>query len=134
MISGYLIDTTLVVPYFGDDRDAIDLLKRLAPRGVAVSILVYLEVYQGVIESPDPVEARRRFDAFFSGLPILPVSPAGARRCAELRPLLKRQGKSPRRRAFDLVIAATALEHGLALVTHNTQDYRDIPDLVLYPL
>jgi predicted nucleic acid-binding protein len=126
----YLIDTTVLIPYFAGDQNARNLIKRLLTDGIAVSILAYLEAYQGVIESADPVEARRKFDAFFDGVPILPVSPAVARRCAELRSLLKRQGKNPRRRAFDLVIAATALEHGLALVTHNEQDYRDIPDLI----
>jgi predicted nucleic acid-binding protein len=32
------------------------------------------------------------------------------------------------------VIAATAIEHGLALVTRNLKDFRDIPELLLYPL
>jgi predicted nucleic acid-binding protein len=35
-------------------------------------------------------------------------------------------------RAFDLVLAATALEHGLTLATRNTKDYADIPALALY--
>jgi predicted nucleic acid-binding protein len=65
---------------------------------------------------------------------MLPVSPAVARRCAEIRSLLKRQGKQPRKRAFDLVIAATALEHGLELVTHNPRDFRDIPGLTRYQI
>ena len=130
----YLIDTTVLIPYFADDQAAADLLKRLTHDGIAVSILAYLEAYQGAIERPDPAEAQRKFDAFFGGVPILPVSPAVARRCAEVRSLLKRQGKSSRRRAFDLVIAATALEHGLALVTHNARDYQDIPDLLLYQI
>lgn len=128
----YLIDTTVLSPYFARNQAAIDLLKQLTPDGIAVSILAYLEAYQGVIERPDPVASRRRFDAFFRSVPILPISPAVARRCAEIRSMLKKQGRSPRRRAFDLVIAATALEHGLAVVTHNTQDYQDIPNLVRY--
>lgn len=37
-----------------------------------------------------------------------------------------------RNRAFDLVIAATAIEHGLQLVTHNLADFADVPDLALY--
>jgi tRNA(fMet)-specific endonuclease VapC len=125
----YLIDTTVLIPYFAGDQDARNLIKRLLPDGVAASILAYLEAYQGVIECSEPVDARRKFDAFFDDVSILPISPAVARRCAELRSPLKRQGKNPRRRAFDLVIAATALEHDLALVTHNVHDYRDIPGL-----
>jgi tRNA(fMet)-specific endonuclease VapC len=32
---------------------------------------------------------------------------------------------------WDLVIAATALVHNLTLVTHNTPDDRNIPNLIL---
>ncbi len=99
-----------------------------------MSILSYLEVYQGAIEEADPEAAKRQISAFFRDIPVLPVSPAVARRCAEIRSLLKSQGKNPRKRAFDLVIAATALEHGLELVTHNTKDFQDIPDLVRYQM
>jgi predicted nucleic acid-binding protein len=35
-------------------------------------------------------------------------------------------------RALDLIIAATTLEYGLTLVTKNTDDFKDIPDLTLY--
>jgi predicted nucleic acid-binding protein len=130
----YLLDTTVISPYFANQPQAIALLKQLTPDGIAVSILSYLEAYQGVIENADPQRSQRKFNAFFRTAPILPVSPAVARRCAEIRSFLKKQGKNPRRRAFDLVIAATALEHGLALVTHNTQDFQDIPNLNRYQI
>lgn len=65
----YLIDTTVLIPYFAGDQRAIDLLKRLAPARIAVSILSYLEAYQGAIEQPDPQEAKRKLTAFFNGVP-----------------------------------------------------------------
>jgi predicted nucleic acid-binding protein len=34
----------------------------------------------------------------------------------------------------DLIIAATALEYGLTVVTRNVHDYRDIPGLSLHLL
>ena len=37
-------------------------------------------------------------------------------------------------RVADAVIAATALEHDLALVTRNVRDFRDVASLVLAPL
>ncbi len=128
----YLLDTTVLSPYFAGNPQARLFLRQLAPDGFAVSILSYLEAYQGVIENADPEKAVRRFNAFFRTAQILPISPAVARRCAEIRSALKRQGKNPRKRAFDLVIAATALEHGLEVVTHNTQDFADIPGLTLH--
>lgn len=70
----YLIDTTVLVPYFARDQTARDFLHLLEAEGIAVSILAYLEAYQGVVEDPDPAIAQQRFDAFFQGVPILPVS------------------------------------------------------------
>ena len=130
----YLLDTTVLIPYFAGDRRAATLIRDLIPDGIAASILSYLEAYQGAIEEADPEAATRQLNAFFAGIPVLPVSPAVARRCAELRSLLKRQGKQPRKRSFDLVIAATALEHTLELVTHNARDFQDLPGLARYQI
>jgi tRNA(fMet)-specific endonuclease VapC len=127
----YLLDTTIVIPVLASEQNAISLIKGIAPEGYAVSILSYLEAYQGVVEAHNREGAERVFTTFFAEAPILPISPTVARRCAEVRSSLKKQGKSPRRRAFDLVIAATALEHNLVLVTHNTKDFGDIPGLAL---
>jgi len=49
-----------------------------------------------------------------------------------VRSELRRKGRSVRQRAFDIVIAATALTHRLTLVTRNTADYRAIDGLNLY--
>jgi predicted nucleic acid-binding protein len=67
-----------------------------------------------------------------SGVPVLPFDLAIARRTARLRADLAAQGRRTRTRALDLIVAATALEHGLTLVTRNKADYQDIPNLSLY--
>ena len=127
----YLLDATVVIPYLANDSAVTDLLMQLAQDGFALSILVYLAAYEGAVDYPDRAAAQCTFDAFVDDVPILPVSLAVAHRCAGLRAVLKRQGKNLRRCAFDLVIAATALEHGLELVTHNLRDDQDIPGLAL---
>ncbi|GIV79646.1 MAG: hypothetical protein KatS3mg050_4040 [Litorilinea sp.] len=128
----YLIDSDWVIDHLSDVQDAAELLSRLAAEGIAISIITYMEVYQGVIRSPDPVQAQERFDALLEGIVVLPFSLSVARRCAQLRNHLKEQGKRVNARALDLIIAATALEYNLTLVTRNIADYDDIPDLELY--
>jgi predicted nucleic acid-binding protein len=49
-----------------------------------------------------------------------------------MRHALKQTGKRVNSRAFDLIIASTAIEHGLMLVTRNLPDYTDIPELQIY--
>jgi tRNA(fMet)-specific endonuclease VapC len=128
----YLIDSDLVIDHLADDPAARRLLDRLAPDGLTISMITYLEVYQGILVSPDPDQAQARLDAFLAAVPIVPFSTPVARRCARLRVELQRQGKRVRSRALDLLTAATALEHELTLVTRNLADYTDIPALALY--
>jgi predicted nucleic acid-binding protein len=128
----YLIDSDWLVDLLADVPKALDLLQHLADEGVAMSIVSYMEVYQGVERSDNPREAETRLEALVESMPLLPISPAVARRCARLREALRREGKHANRRALDLLIAATALEHGLTLVTRNVGDYKDIPGINLY--
>lgn len=93
-----------------------------------------MEIYQGVERAGDPEGAEAELSAFLESVPILPFSPAVARRCARLRESLRRSGRRVNQRALDLIIAATALEHDLTLVTRNQDDYRDIPGLRLYTI
>ena len=128
----YLVDTDLVIDHLADIPEAQQLLDKLAPEGIAISIITYMEAYQGVLRSPRPTSARKQFEAFLETVPVLPFSLAGAERCAQVRETLHREGKRVKARALDLMTAAIALEHGLILVTRNVEDYHDIRGLKLY--
>ena len=127
----YLIDSDRVIPYLHGDPDAVQLLEQLAPQGIGISIITYMEVYDGLAREPNPRRAEADLQAFLTSVPIFPFTLAVARRCAELRQSLRAQGRRVGSRALDLIVAATALEHGLILVTRNVADYRDVPGLQL---
>ena len=128
----YLVDTDWLIDHLANVPEALRLLDRLAQEGIAISIITYMEAYQGVLRSPDPEEAQSKLRAFVDAVPVLPLSAAVAQRCAHLRETMRRQGKRVNARALDLIIASTALEYDLTLVTRNTEDYADVPDLKLY--
>jgi len=128
----YLLDTNWVIFGLINDRAAVDLIDTLMADGVAVSMVTYMEAYQGTLRETTSEAERAAFARFFATVPILPFSAPVARRCAELRHQLKQQGRRVNSRAMDLIIAATALDYGLELVTRNTSDYDDIPGLTLY--
>lgn len=128
----YLVDSDHIIDMLDDVPEIVQKLTDLAKDGLSVSVISYLEAYQGAASDPQPDQAIRKLDGFVGGTLLLPVTPAIARRCALLRKHLAAQGKRIRPRAFDLLIAATALEHDLTLVTHNIKDYNDIPRLKLY--
>ena len=129
----YLVDTDWVIDLLASVPEALQLLDRLAQDGIAISIITYMEAYQGVERSPHPEEAQSKLTAFLNSVPVIPLTPAVAQRCARLRETLRKQGKRVNARSLDLIIAATALEYNLTLVTRNAEDYADIPGLKLYP-
>jgi predicted nucleic acid-binding protein len=115
-----------------DDQLVAERLHVLSSGGLAVSVISYLEAYQGALSDEYPAQAVRKLDNFVTGTLLLPVTSEIAQRCARIRHSLAKQGKSFRARSFDLLIASTALEHGLTLITGNIKDYTDIPRLKLH--
>src|SRR5947207_1217407 len=130
----YLIDADIVIDHLANVQAENQLLEDLAPEGIAISIITYMEAYQGVSRNPHAQTAQKKFQAFLETVPILPFSLSVAQRCALLRERLKQEGKRVKARALDVMNAAIALEHDLELVTRNREDYEDIPDLHLYKL
>ena len=97
---------------------------RLAPGALFLSAITLLELEIGVLqmERRDPVQGallRTWFDDHlqpaFSGR-VLPIDVQVALRCARLH-------VPDRRSERDAMIAATALVHGLTVVTRNVQDF-----------
>jgi tRNA(fMet)-specific endonuclease VapC len=64
-----------------------------------------------------------------SDVDLLEVNHEVARKFGAIRAALLDQGKPTP--DLDLLIAATALEHNLILVTHNVQDFANIPGLTV---
>jgi predicted nucleic acid-binding protein len=100
---------------------------------VAISVVSLTELHFGVLVAPDE-EARanrlKRLGIVESHFDALPFDAAAARECGRLHAAVARRGGQPRRRAFDLAIAATANVHGVPLMTHDVADFQIIEDLV----
>lgn len=125
----YLVDIDRIIDGLTGTADGIALLRGLRPSGLAISINSYVEVVEGIIGSRDRVAAERHFRAFLQGTAVLGIDQAVAERAATIRADLRRRGRPGADRAMDILIAATAIEHDLSLVTRNTRDYHDVPDL-----
>jgi predicted nucleic acid-binding protein len=70
----YLIDSDWVIDHLEDQPDAVRLLASLADDGIAISIVTYMEVFQGVTRSSAQADAAIKLQTFISGVPILPMS------------------------------------------------------------
>ena len=127
----YLLDSDIVIYYSNEDAGIEQLVDRLMADGIAISTVTLMEVLTGVSASPRPFDARTRIEELAGTIPVLPFDHPEARRSALIRRMLQQPGVRVRSRLLDIMIAATALEHGLALATNNDADYRGIPGLVI---
>ena len=99
----------------------------------AISAASLAELHFGVLVAVDDDERARRsqrlgiVEATFDPLP---VDAAVAREWGRLAAAVVRRGGQPRRRALDLVIAATANVHLVPLLTLDPKDFALIADLV----
>jgi toxin FitB len=115
--------------------DTSVLLGAGVPAGVeaAISVASLAELHFGVLVAVDPDERARcaqRLGAIEATFDPLPVDAAVAREWGRLAAAVAERGGRPRRRAVDLVIAATANVHRVPLLTADTADLAIIDDLV----
>jgi tRNA(fMet)-specific endonuclease VapC len=123
----YAIDTNSV-SYFLKGRGRVaDRLLALPPRSVGIPSVVLYELAYGASRAEAPPGLRERLDSLLGFLRVLPFGAGEARAAARIRLDLERAGKpiGP----MDLLIAATALEQGAILVTHNAREFRRVPGL-----
>ena len=99
----------------------------------AISAASLAELHFGVlVAGSDDERARRsqRLGIVEATFDPLPVDAAVAREWGRLAAALVSRGGKPRRRAVDLVIAATANAHQVPLLTLNAKDFNLLADLV----
>ncbi|MDR1280575.1 MAG: PIN domain-containing protein [Opitutaceae bacterium] len=118
-----LVDSSFFIARLGERVDPLAELQRFEIEyEFAINGIVWAEVLRG---RADP-HVRDRFDAAFCTMLFLGLTPAAQRRAARLAWEMDRRGDViplP-----DIVIGATALEHGAAVLTFD-RHYQKIPGL-----
>jgi tRNA(fMet)-specific endonuclease VapC len=93
-----------------------------------ISAITYIELENGVQREPQWAKVRRTaVDQLLKN--VIPLD-FGVNEIAAYRHILEATGYS-RRKTADRMTAATALVHGLPLVTLNGRDFHDVPGLEL---
>lgn len=125
----YLLDSTWSVWWLRGRSTVVEKVRDFEPAGLAISIVTLAELYEGVEGSKDPGASRRGLEDFLGRADVLPFTDEVAQRFGIEAVQLDRLGqKIP---DFDLVIAATALTHGLTLLTADDH-FQRVPGLKIY--
>ena len=112
----YLVDTDVVAGWLKGRQQEITLLRAIAPDGLALSLISYGELYDGIFYSRAPRRSEQVFRQFLRGVEILPLNRSIMKRFARVHGQLRQSSNligDP-----DILIGATALYHGLTIVTY----------------
>jgi len=123
----FLLDTDVAIHL--RDGDSVVTEKVGALDGaVLMSIITRVELEGGVYREPAYAQIKRaRLDAILAAVPTIAFDNAAA----EAYGAIVASAGYSRRKLLDRMIAAQALVHRASLVTMNTDDYSDIPGLLL---
>ena len=125
----YLLETHIISAWARRSHPALmTRMLAVAPSDLAISVLVEHELRYGFARNPW-VKSWPLVEALLALIPSLPLTRPIANRAADLRSDLAAAGTpiSP----YDLLVAATALEHGATLVTNNVREFARVPGLVM---
>lgn len=122
----FLLDTTVVVHHI---RGKQRLQDRFSPGEVTINIITQAELLVGCYKSNQTELELKKITTLSRDLDlkIINLNTKIIDRFAQIRATLEKHGH--RLEDFDLLIAATALEYNLTLLTHNAKHFSRIPKL-----
>lgn len=121
----FLLDSNAVIALMKGHSGFLTRLRQHQPRDFGISTIVAHELFYGAYKGQRTAENLARVDAL--QFEVLDFDREDARLAGELRARLAAAGTPIG--AYDVLIAGQALARGLTLVTHNTGEFRRVPEL-----
>ncbi|GAP97331.1 type II toxin-antitoxin system VapC family toxin [Leptolyngbya sp. NIES-2104] len=126
----YLLDTCVISDFIKGETNTQSRLRQTSPADIAVSSITVMELRYGLALNPQRAQKiEPTIVSLLTSITILPFTAAEAEQAAQIRATLKTQGQQIG--AYDVLIAATALEHNLIMVTSNQREFVRVPNLQL---
>jgi len=115
----YLPDTNILSRIFKGDLEVRKFVESLE---CAIDATVYIECLQGSKANQE----KRIIEKYLMRFPLLPITPESSVRAIDL---IRSYSNSHGLLIGDALIAATALENDLTIVTYNMDDFKFVQDL-----
>ncbi|MGH2461651.1 MAG: type II toxin-antitoxin system VapC family toxin [Chloroflexota bacterium] len=126
----HLIDSDWVADWLKGRPDAIQLLSSLGRGALAISLITFGEIWEGIYFSQNAAGHEKVFRQFLRSVEVVSLTRPIQRRFARIRGELRQRGQLIG--DADLLIAATAIHHRLILITRNVRRFERISDLAMY--
>ncbi|MCG8362626.1 MAG: type II toxin-antitoxin system VapC family toxin [Pseudanabaenales cyanobacterium] len=124
----YLLDTCVISDFIKGEAGTTVRLRQTPPVDIAISAITVMELRYGLAINPQRAQkVEPAISSILSSVTILPFGALEAEQTAQIRAALKSQGQPIG--AYDVLIAATALQHSLVMVTANQREFQRISGL-----
>ena len=120
-----LCDTNILIELYKGNADVIQVLRAIGVNNIAVSVITKAELFYGARNKQELAQISRHLTSCRCYLIDAADSELFIRLMLDYSP-------SHKVSIPDMLIAATAINHGLELYTMNTKDFKFIPDIKLY--
>lgn len=128
----YLVDTDWVILHFRGNQGVARRIEDLTSEGIGLSVVSMGELYEGVYRASDPPGSESALRMILSDIDIVPIDDEVCRiygqqsgRLRALRAANALPGNN------DIWIGATAIRHGLTLLTNNRRHFEGMEGLKL---
>ena len=128
----YLLDTCVITDFIKKDFRTRSNIKRIFPDKLALSIITVFEIKYGIElikETKKGIFVEEMTNELITQINLLYIDEVVAIEAAKIRAELKKEGCiiGP----YDILIAATARAHDLAIVTSNEKEFERVSGLKL---
>jgi len=118
-VSQFLPDTNVFSKIFGNNLLVKNFVESL---DAVIDTIVYIECLQGSKSNHE----KRVIEKYLTRFPLLSITPTASIKAVEL---IRNYSNSYGLMLPDALIAATALENDLTIVTYNVDDFKFVQDL-----
>ena len=123
----FILDTDHCIAILRGQLDVGMHVEQMTP--LFITAITVFELVYGAYKSNRPDHHLIQVNFLLDGVMVLPFDTEAARRCGEMKNILRRVG-TPLSEP-DLQIASIALTHDLPLATHNQRHFARVPGLQL---
>jgi tRNA(fMet)-specific endonuclease VapC len=123
----HLIDTDWTIHYLHGHERIVKELVSLKEEGLAISVISLAELYEGIYYSKDPAGNEEDLKDFLTGVTVLGIDNEICKTFGKERGRLRK--KKVMVSDFDLLIASTAVQNNLTLLTNNRKHFEGIEGL-----
>lgn len=126
----YLLDTCVITDFIKGDQQTLFHLRATSPHDIAVSSVTTMEISYGLaLNAEKAKKIQPILDDFFKVIQIIPFEHKDAECAGEIRAFLKQQGTPIG--AYDVLLAGTALNRNMILVSSNLREFQRINTLTI---